>query len=482
VKKYSLAFSFLILSFLLFFFSCTRINEATELGGDLIPPVDNVNTFEANLETQTNNALFHDTSRLLLSDAVALGAMNDPEFGKTEADLYFSLSSSAYGTYPFIINKANANNPDSLKIDSVVLTLAYAGYYGDSNSFNTVRVFEIAQNANFSDTTLYQFNHSPDFITSGSELGSATFQIKNLDDSIPFIRRRDTSKTVNLLHINLDPQLGRRFAGYDTTAGLPTSGFRSDSIFKTLFRGLAIKSSPATGQGGLAYFNLSNANSKVTVYFRATKNGITDTSSTNFFHITNGQANLIKRTPAGPYLTHVTNGSGPDQELYIQSTPGSYGSIKIPALDTFSNKVVHRAELIASVVTSTLSPVFAPPNRLILDRLNRGRDTAFLLDRDLVASIDGSLGFAAFGGGLQPDNTYRFNITRYVQGVITRKEPNDSLRIYAPLRTILYAPSLGTKISVPNASRVADGRVVIGGGNYPDPNIRLRLRIIYSNL
>ena len=195
-----------------------------------------------------------------------------------------------------------------------------------------------------------------------------------------------------------------------------------------------------------------------------------------------GQANLIKRTPAGPYLTHVTNGPGPDQELYIQSTPGSYGAIKIPALDTFGNKVVHRAELIASVVTSTLSPVFAPPNRLILDRLNRGRDTAFLLDRDLVASIDGSLGFAAFGGGLQTDNTYRFNITRYVQGVITRKEPNDSLRIYAPLRTILYAPSLGTKISVPNATRVADGRVVIGGGNYPDPNIRLRLRIIYSNL
>ena len=113
MKKYSLAFSFLFLSFLLFFFSCTRINEATELGGDLIPPVDNVNTFEANLETQTNNALFHDTSRLLLSDAVALGALNDPEFGKTEADLYFSLSSSAYGTYPFIINKVNANNPDT---------------------------------------------------------------------------------------------------------------------------------------------------------------------------------------------------------------------------------------------------------------------------------------------------------------------------------------------------------------------------------
>lgn len=31
------------------FFSCTKINEATELGDDLIPAVDNVNTFDTTL-------------------------------------------------------------------------------------------------------------------------------------------------------------------------------------------------------------------------------------------------------------------------------------------------------------------------------------------------------------------------------------------------------------------------------------------------
>jgi hypothetical protein len=83
---------------------------------------------------------------------------------------------------------------------------------------------------------------------------------------------------------------------------------------------------------------------------------------------------------------------------------------------------------------------------------------------------------------LRSDNSYRFNITRYVQGIVTRKEPNDSLRIYAPLRTVLQSKLFGQKVTVPVLSVIANGRVTLAGANHPDPARRIRLRVVYSNL
>jgi len=492
VKKYSLAISLFLVAAFFTIFSCKKINEATTLGSDLIPAVDNVTTFEVSFDAQTKNAPFLDSSKLLYSDQVALGHFTDPEFGTTQGDAYFRINSSAYGTYPFLIDRTKPNYLDSLLIDSVVLSLAYVGNYGDTNSRQTVRVFEIDQNSTFSDTTAYKFYGTPPTTNNGIELGSKSFVIKDLKDTVGFIRKRDTLKFGNVLRIPLNNATNfiRRIASFDT-ANVANGGFYSDSIFKTLVKGLAVKSDdPASsGQGGLAYFSLADPNkTKLTVYFRALKNGIRDTSQFDFYHSTNGQQNIIKRTPSGNYASYLTNGLS--DKIYLQSTIGSYVSIKIKELDTLSNKVIHRAELVASQITSPFENVFGPPDRLILDHINKTHDTAFLFENDLTPSIDGSLAYNVFGGsyGIY-DRTYRFNITRYVQGIITRKEPNDSLRLYAPLRTLLYAKNLitattphGTYIAVPVLIKVADGRVVLGGGTYSNQGMRLRLRIIYSNL
>ncbi|HEX2606164.1 MAG TPA: DUF4270 family protein, partial [Flavisolibacter sp.] len=168
---------------------------------------------------------------------------------------------------------------------------------------------------------------------------------------------------------------------------------------------------------------------------------------------------------------------------YIQSTPGSFATIRIPALDTFRNSTIHRAELIVSKLPAAEEETFAAQNRLFVDRKNKGpKDTAFTLYNDFRADFTGGLGFAQFGGNLQSDNTYRFTLTRHVQGIVTRREPNDTLRLYAPLRSTLYDRNLAQFISVPVVSPVAFGRVIVAGGNYPDPALRMRLRIIYSKL
>jgi hypothetical protein len=460
--------------------SCKKINEATELGGDLIPPVDNVNTFEATFDVESDNLLFNDTTKIQANDLVALGHIgNDPEFGQTHADAYFSVYPKEEGDYPFI-------DRDSLVIDSAVLSLRFNGSFGDTNSLQTVRVFEIAQNSGFVDSVIYKYNDGTDFSTTGSELGSKTFSLRSLRDSITVISGSDTQRLANVLRIKMDTELGRRFANYDTTFG-PNGGYNKDSIFNTLFRGLAIKAD-ASGNG-LGYFNLfDNDNTKLTVYFRTTINGVKDTSSTDFVHIPRtashpgGVANPIKRTPAEGWASYLNNGVGQDDKIYLQSAPGSYANLRIPALDTFGNNVIHHAELIIYKLPSTSEDVFTPASQLMLDKINHAKDTVFNLENDLPIIANSPVPFSSFGGQLKSDNTFRFNISRHVQGIVTKKEPNYTLRLYAPLTASVYARNLSQFVTLQVLDRIADGRVVLAGGNYGDPALRMRVRIIYSKI
>ena len=73
------------------FFSCRKINDATTLGGDLIPVVDNVTTFDTLLSVETYNDLFTDltdSTRLTSTSTHFAGYIgNDPLFGKTNAKI-----------------------------------------------------------------------------------------------------------------------------------------------------------------------------------------------------------------------------------------------------------------------------------------------------------------------------------------------------------------------------------------------------------
>ena len=142
----------IIISVASLFSACKKLNESTELGGGLIPPVDNITTFETYLDVETDNKIFNDTTKVYFNDNLAIGHIsNDPEFGQTHADAYFNISSAIYPFYPFF-------NKDSAYVDSVVLSLSYNTYYGDTTTSQTLRVFEIAQNSGFNDTSLYKYD------------------------------------------------------------------------------------------------------------------------------------------------------------------------------------------------------------------------------------------------------------------------------------------------------------------------------------
>jgi hypothetical protein len=289
----------------------------------------------------------------------------------------------------------------------------------------------------------------------------------------------DTAKVANVLRIRLDNSFGERLKNLDS---IP---YKTYTNFYNAIKGIAI-TSEAVGNT-LSYFSLSDGTkSRLTVYYRVNKSGVIDTTSANFFYGpsgTNGHgtvANLIQRTPEAGFADYLNNGILADDKLFIQSTPGSLATIKIPGLDTFPNRIIHRAELIITKLPSLGESIFGAPPAMFLDKATL-LDSAFSITDDLMSASQTGPSFTNFGGLLKPDNTYRFNITRHVQEVITNKNINYQLRLYAPFRTTIRAGSVLRSVSV--LPQVAYGRVVLAGGNYPvDPSKRLRLRIIYSNI
>lgn len=54
------------------FSGCRKINDATTLGDGLIPPVDNITTFETFLPVESDNLLYNDTNKVYYADLHAL--------------------------------------------------------------------------------------------------------------------------------------------------------------------------------------------------------------------------------------------------------------------------------------------------------------------------------------------------------------------------------------------------------------------------
>ena len=128
-KQLALTLGVLFTSTLILLISCKKINESTTLGGDLIPAVDNITTFDTTLTVAAFNDTFtltSDTTYYDRGNTHFLGQINnDPFFGKTDAKLFLELKP---GFYKFTFG----NKPDSLHIDSVVLILDYVETYGDT--------------------------------------------------------------------------------------------------------------------------------------------------------------------------------------------------------------------------------------------------------------------------------------------------------------------------------------------------------------
>jgi len=483
-----------VFSILLFATACTKI-DTTRLGSDLIPIVDNVNTFDTLLDVSTRNLPLSDSTYLSKSELHAIGNITtDPLFGKTTASLYME-------TMPAIFPSAFAK--DSLiEVDSIVLSLRYQGNYGDSSGFlNSVnfKVLKVTDPVPLHADTLgffpayYKLNKS--FIT-GVELGSKFYpKIKNIGDTVNVRRDSTRYRVANQIRIVLNK----------TDAGLlsilrDSQALKSDTAFRTFFKGFKVEASVGGSNGALAYVNLLDTATRLEYYIRKRNGAKTDTTSVSYFCGSNAaHANNIVRNVIGAEIQ--TNFSS-DSLLYIYTTPGSYGRISIPGLKALTNRIVHRAELKIIQIPDalSLSGVFTPPPYLYLDRFDTAIDKVKY--NPIPFDLNPSVGYSCFPssegidynyfGGILPYRRvingqtafeYNFNLTRYVQSIVTRRVSSLDLRV-SSAKFAEYFDCTGVQYVAVTGNNVAEGRVKVGGGatkNSPFP-YKMQLRIIYSRL
>lgn len=457
--------------------SCRKVNEATELGGDLIPAVDNVNTFDTTLEILSYNFPFttEDSSRSSSSELQFVGKINnDLLFGRTTATLFLQLKPERL-LRPF----AFTSRDSLIGLDSAVMVLSYRTVYGDSTANQQLQVFEIAQNNKFTVDSFYLI-HRNDFTYNNALSGIRTVLPSTLNDPVTLFRERG----INQLRIRLNDDFGRRLLNYDST-----NAYRSDSAFNTFVKGFAVAPQGNGAANALIGVSLPDTNTKLAIYYRYVRNGVPDTAVTYFrFTPRSASANYIQREYQGSEFASVAGDNTADQLVYIQNAPGTFARLVVPGLTGLTNRVVHRAELTVQQVPDQQSNIFTTPTYLYLDAFDVQDQVYRTIPFDVILGGNGQLNVGTFGMiariGADPTGrpiaVWRFDVSRYVQRVANGTNRPFEFRLYSPFITrsnIGLSTSAQTLFVNPN---FAVGRVRVGGGNHPTQP--MRLRIIYSKI
>lgn len=474
---------------------CTRITS-TELGGGLIPPIDGVLTKDTLIDVTTDTYEELDTVRIYNTDIQVVGAItNDPIFGRSTAAMFFEMTPPAY---PYFI----PGNKDSVVIDSAVLILSYTGFYGDSTLPLKLTVSEISQGTRLKMNRNYPVNYpAADPINIAGPLAApVTVDIRRLGDSVK--NRYENAR--NQIRIRLRNDVAQRFIKtYDST-----NAYRSDSIFKTFFAGFALTADQSAPANALLRINLLDTNTKFALYYSSSSTGATKRDTTvsylSFNSRSNSAVNYITRNRTGSqYANYVNNTSTPrsDSLVYVQSSPGSFVRVRIPGLSSLSNRIIHRAELIAEQVPDdanllTIDQQMSPPRYLLLSVFKTTTNGKYNIPNDYIFSQQQGPNIPDFGGfvfykttqGYNRVASYNFNLSRYVQGIVSRGDTSHLLQLSAPVNDSLFYTNPYPQVGPPSliylnpsiGNDPAMGRVRLGGGTHS--RFRMRLRVVFSRI
>lgn len=444
-------------------------NEATMLGQDLRPGTG----YSQAMETDTFSIFTHtfpeteDSIPANLTAVMSAGAITtDPVFGKTTAITYMQLG----------LIKAGFSFASSPVLDSVVLSLEYAGYYGDSMSAQQYTVYKV-DDQDFVDTTrLYYIDQKFD-LEENDPLGTATASPYGLKDSVAIYGDNEAPQ----LRIKLSNTFGNALLQQKEDGA-----FTNDSTFHTWLKGFAVvPDTISADRKSLILFNLNSAYTGITVYYHNN----TEDSLRAFFPFnpeTGAWSNYIHRNYTGSAAEQHfkdSSASKSDSLIYLQSKPGLYANIEIPYLQDFPNALINKAELIITQVLDPAANVYAAPPELFLWKYAKpSKDTlGYLIDAGVVISRIYGIQYTnlSYFGGFKEMTTnehgekvaqYRFNITRYLQHLIS------------PLPSYDETKNHGFRLGILNPqSSIRDmGRVVLGGGN--NNTTSMKLHVIYTKI
>lgn len=417
----------LIVSLATLVWSCKK--EPDLLGLDLIPESDLLN--HDYIDTISIEAISVREDSLKTDELATslLGSINDPVFGVTTASIYTQ----------FRLPKSNLKMGQDSVVDSIILTLPYKGYYGDSLASHHIRVYELNEDLKYS-SSYYQsttLQHKPELIGEGT-------LVPNFIDSAYI----DTTLAVPLMRIPLSMAFANRLlAANDSTLA------KDENFFKE-FKGLYITADDATtpGTGGLIYLNLTSEYSRIYMYYRSTNGTKRDTTRLDFkidgscARFTHYDHNGYEGADPDLLSQFAGNKTSAGEKLYLQSMGGSKIKLSFPYLKNFANKkiAIHEAALVfESADTATKYPV---PALLGIRTIDKDGDVDFLVDE----TVEGS----SYVGGYASDNAYRLRITRYIQNRLLNPDEED----YG-LMLLVGGASLSGNRAIIKGPKASEGRM-----------------------
>jgi hypothetical protein len=380
-KVFGLSATFLIT--LLVVVACKK-KEST-LGNDVLDPNSLLNSTQVDTFQLTTFTIAEDS---LISDNPAyavLGSYNDPKFGKVDASFYTQV----------VLSGLNPNFGDisAITVDSLVLGLEYADYYGELSP-QTVEVYQLTEKIHV-DSTYYSFQDKAHSSTNLVVPGYETFTPTPDGETIIGEDTVDAQ-----LRIRLNNSLATQLINESVSGG---TNYSSIDNFTSYFKGLYVKvnnGSQLSGKGAVFYFNLNDPLSKMTIYY--TQAGVQKT----FDFLINSECadfNHVDIDNSGKPVQNVINDTISGQTEFYAQAFKSRAIIKIPGLKNLPKKcVIHKAELILPIQYQTASK-YSPSDEI-----------------SVSVRIDNILsGIGVFGFYDNYTKSYTVDCRDYVQALVT---------------------------------------------------------------
>jgi len=455
------------------FFMMSGCKENTILPPDLVPTIDNINTFDSTFSLLTNNIVQDSllTGGVLNGARVsssttfyhALGSISgDAVFGKTNASFHVEVL-PATTNFQFKTDSTGTTRT----IDSIVLSIPFVSSWGDTTN-NVSQTFNVYRSIKTFSRDSAQYDFTRD---------SADFTHLIASQTVNFTTFKTDSPLVGT--VKQQPQLRFKLASWfsdslQTQVDLGANGAAADfSKFLTWWKGFYITPADSNSGSTIGYFN--NYKTRLIIYYRYTKTtGGQDTTSSVFSFDPNycNRFNTIIRRRSGSiaanFVGSILNPLG-DSVLFAQGEPGLAAQIRIPTLKNFPNSIINKAELTFTAISpfeswsDTIQYGGLNPRLQILKTDTAGNDL-FVEEYSTFGSgfVDGKRSTYSEAGINYTQ--YKFVITNTIQKIISQNDTTFRLKI------------MGTNIGLPGAYRS-----VLRGSNSSN-NLVPKLYMIYTKI
>ena len=427
----------------LFFASC--VDEDKRLGLEFVGDNNAVNVLAADLNLVHLEAqIFNDdTLKTKTYRSVPLGSYRDNNFGRITTSIYT----------PIAMSSSYQNFSELGTADSIVLTLAYSGFFAKNNSVTSMDMRVVVNE--LTETIDSTKTHAND---------SVSYNQTPIFDANVNINVYDTNMIVGTDSTKYNPHLRLKLSN-EFLAKITSSSYESGEAFAEDFKGFRIQATNTDANGMIAYVDLSSSISGVTLYY-TTQSGMHNrytftfpTSGNTFVHVDKDYSN----TPlAGLSSSLSTNAIATGEYMYLAALGVAEIKLNILGLDTWysidsiKDAAINRAELILPVADIS-GDRFTYPNSVICYRKPTDTTSVFLRDEIIATNIGGETYFDT------TINAYRILVTSHLQNYLKGNYSDPTIYI------------------IPDPTVNSAARVVLNGPNFTDPTKRPKLNIIYSH-